>query len=247
MIAERLELTAARFVFGSASAEEVVAVADELLCAGVYTYGLGELGTLRSPTTEEVRHWLRVALRDVNLAWPSFEEAAFLLVKAQMWALAENVRPAPEGLDQFWDECYRPVQWGPAERVVRVDVDSNEMLDLYRTARFNAALAEGGDLPNKEVKKARRELEAAVVRKAREWLRWHCRLRVDESWLRWNGGTVVTVADSIATDQALDRLPLLADALEDAGCTNADVLKHCRSRSPHGGYCWVVNLLRGEL
>jgi hypothetical protein len=42
------------------------------------------------------------------------------------------------------------------------------------------------------------------------------------------------------------RLALLADALEEAGCTDADVLGHCRSDGPHARGCWVVDLILGK-
>ncbi len=42
------------------------------------------------------------------------------------------------------------------------------------------------------------------------------------------------------------RLALLADALEDAGCTDADILAHCRGPGPHVRGCWVVDLLLGK-
>jgi hypothetical protein len=37
--------------------------------------------------------------------------------------------------------------------------------------------------------------------------------------------------------------PILADALEDAGCTNQDMLEHCRQPGEHVRGCWVVDLL----
>jgi hypothetical protein len=55
--------------------------------------------------------------------------------------------------------------------------------------------------------------------------------------------TVTSLAEAIYTDRAFDRLPILADALEDAGCTNADILEHCRGPGPHVRGCWVVDLL----
>jgi hypothetical protein len=39
------------------------------------------------------------------------------------------------------------------------------------------------------------------------------------------------------------RLALLADALEEAGCTSAAVLDHCRGPGPHVRGCWVVDLI----
>ena len=40
-----------------------------------------------------------------------------------------------------------------------------------------------------------------------------------------------------------DKSSILADALEEAGCTSPDVLEHCRIRSPHYRGCWVVDLI----
>ena len=42
-------------------------------------------------------------------------------------------------------------------------------------------------------------------------------------------------------------LPILADALQDAGCEHADILDHCRGPGPHVHGCWVVDLLLGKL
>jgi len=66
---------------------------------------------------------------------------------------------------------------------------------------------------------------------------------VDPSWLAWNNGTVVNLAQAIYDDRAFDRMPILADALEDAGCSNADILEHCRNGGEHVRGCWVVDLL----
>jgi hypothetical protein len=41
-------------------------------------------------------------------------------------------------------------------------------------------------------------------------------------------------------------MPILADALEDAGCTNQDILAHCRAGGEHVRGCWVVDLLTGR-
>jgi hypothetical protein len=68
----------------------------------------------------------------------------------------------------------------------------------------------------------------------------------DTSWLQWKDGTVVKVAQAVYEDRAFDRLPILADALEDVGCTDADILTHCRGPGPHVRGCWVVDLLLGK-
>jgi len=66
---------------------------------------------------------------------------------------------------------------------------------------------------------------------------------LDPGWLRWNHGTVPAIARRVYDDRAWHDLPILADALMDAGCDNDDVLAHCRSAGPHVRGCWVVDLL----
>jgi hypothetical protein len=57
---------------------------------------------------------------------------------------------------------------------------------------------------------------------------------------------VVSLAQTIYDDRAFERLPVLADALEDAGCDNTDILNHCRSKGPHVRGCFVLELLLGN-
>jgi hypothetical protein len=66
---------------------------------------------------------------------------------------------------------------------------------------------------------------------------------LDPAWLAWNDGTVPKLAQAIYGNRAFDRLPVLADALEEAGCTNADLLAHCRGPGPHHRGCWAVDLI----
>ena len=62
----------------------------------------------------------------------------------------------------------------------------------------------------------------------------------------WQSSIAVALARSIYEDQAFDRLPILADALEDAGCDEPAVLAHCRSDSPHVRGCWAVDRVLGK-
>jgi hypothetical protein len=62
----------------------------------------------------------------------------------------------------------------------------------------------------------------------------------------WLTATAVALAQTIYAERAFDRLPILADALEDAGCDNADILAHCRGDGPHVRGCWVVDLILGK-
>jgi hypothetical protein len=63
---------------------------------------------------------------------------------------------------------------------------------------------------------------------------------------RWRSADVVGVARGIYEERAFDRLPLLADALMDAGCADEQVIGHCRSEGPHVRGCWMVDLVLGK-
>ena len=54
------------------------------------------------------------------------------------------------------------------------------------------------------------------------------------------------LAASTYKARAFDRLPILADALEEAGCGNTDLLNHCRQPGTHVRGCWVIDLLLGK-
>jgi hypothetical protein len=64
--------------------------------------------------------------------------------------------------------------------------------------------------------------------------------------LAWNDGTIRRIAEGIYEERAFDRLPILADALLDAGCDNEDILAHCRSAGPHVRGCWAIDLILGR-
>jgi hypothetical protein len=68
---------------------------------------------------------------------------------------------------------------------------------------------------------------------------------LDLAWLLWDGGTVPQLARAIYDEGRFDDLPVLADALEDAGCQEADLLAHGRSAGPHSLHCWVLDMVLG--
>ncbi len=63
---------------------------------------------------------------------------------------------------------------------------------------------------------------------------------------RWLTETAVGIARGIYDDRAFERLPILADALQDAGCENADLLTHGREPGTHVRGCWVVDSVLGK-
>jgi hypothetical protein len=54
------------------------------------------------------------------------------------------------------------------------------------------------------------------------------------------------LALAIYEEASFQRLPSLADALEEGGCASADALAHCRGPGPHARGCWVVDMLLGK-
>jgi hypothetical protein len=63
---------------------------------------------------------------------------------------------------------------------------------------------------------------------------------------RWLAASVLDLARVIYDERAFDRLPILADALMDAGCDTEEILNHCRGDGPHVRGCWVVDLILGK-
>lgn len=72
------------------------------------------------------------------------------------------------------------------------------------------------------------------------------RATIDSAWLRWNDSTVVKLAQSVYEQRTFDLLPILADALENAGCDNTDILNHCRQPGEHVKGCWVIDSILGK-
>jgi hypothetical protein len=77
--------------------------------------------------------------------------------------------------------------------------------------------------------------------------------RIGPTWLTWSAGALVKLAQTTYDDRLLPagtlapaRLAILADALEEAGCTDLDILNHCRQPGVHVRGCWVVDLLLGK-
>ena len=75
-------------------------------------------------------------------------------------------------------------------------------------------------------------------------------IRVDPSWLEWNNGAVRTLAQAAYDEREMPsshldrrRLAVLADTLEEAGCSDPDILGHLRGPGPCVRGCHVIDLL----
>jgi hypothetical protein len=63
----------------------------------------------------------------------------------------------------------------------------------------------------------------------------------------WRSDAAVSLARAMYDSRDFGNMPILADALEDAGCDSDDVLNHCRDpQQVHVRGCWVVDLVLGK-
>lgn len=85
-----------------------------------------------------------------------------------------------------------------------------------------------------------------------DYRQWHLRPKKRprkqdvETWLAWNNDTALSLARTVREQGRSDLFPILADALEDAGCDNADVLTSCRQGDPEIDGVWVLEVLLGK-
>jgi hypothetical protein len=229
MVAPNLSLAAARFALDCASSEELVKLADDLLTSGVYSYSLGELYSIRYPNRSVVSPLFTSALKELGVALPSREEAARTLISA----IAEGNVPPFEGLSLLREglSAAHQYQYGVVEQPILDFCGSGEVshwLDQYNSFSTLRDLA---------------ALNSQVTAFADRWLGEHVPLSIDPRWLAWNEGTVRKLAQAIRDKRRFGDLPILADALEEAGCTNPDVLAHCREPANHTRRCWLVDRL----
>jgi hypothetical protein len=70
-----------------------------------------------------------------------------------------------------------------------------------------------------------------------------CPAAIDPDWLT---ATVRPLAQQMYESRDFSLMPILSDALEEAGCTNADLMSHCRGPGPHVRGCWALDLILGK-
>jgi hypothetical protein len=176
-------------------------------------------------------HWRNLELRagEDRTKWADL--ASRLEITARCWAtgaVQESIRSKPGTAALAWRLASRAAYyrdlWGQA-----IKGDSPVLPTAYSTELSQEENATMTDL-----------LRDVIANPFRP-------LVVDPNWLSWNDGTVSKLAQTIDAEQAFAQLPVLADALEEAGCTEAILLHHCRGPGPHTRGCWAVDLLLGRV
>jgi ATP-dependent Clp protease ATP-binding subunit ClpA len=117
-----------------------------------------------------------------------------------------------------------------------------EQLTEHKEAAIATQDFERAALLRDQVDKLKKQKEA-LRREDRER---RSRLSVEPSWLSWDNGRVLRIANAIRHEKRSRDFPVLADALEEAGCSEEEILRHCRQGGTHSQFCWVLDLLLGD-
>jgi hypothetical protein len=191
--------------------------------------------TNRRPTFAKLLEFAEAILR-FN---PADEHACWMLAATSVLNLSNSY--GLEGWDRLYQLGLLRAAW-PINAALHLRTTSREipapLVNHLRTARLELS--------------ARDVLERHVYGDSlndAEWARGVvrcCPVAVDPAWLRWNDGTVRKIALTIAAEKSFGDLPILADALEEAGCEKKVVLIHCRGGVEHRRGCWVVDWLLGK-
>jgi hypothetical protein len=144
------------------------------------------------------------------------------------------------GFTQLREATFRAEQFADGEhKQQKADgkwfVFSKNAFDMaQRTSEITAGLGGRGKVPPAEQIALLRDLFGNPFRP----------VALEPAWLT---SDVLALARGIYEEKAFDRMPILADALQDAGCDNDTVLAHCRGTAPtHVRGCWVLDLVLGK-
>ena len=172
----------------------------------------------------------------------------------QVWPLLpdERSRRAVEVGEQYADGlCTNEVRRAAS-------VEAHNAKDLFRSNPPWAAAWTSDRSPYPAAEMAIRFAGLPVARQA-DILRelYGCHLFrpviINPAWLAWSNRTVPKLAQTTYDERHLPtghldpaRLAIMADALEEAGCVDPEILGHCRGPGPHVRGCWIVDLLLGK-
>jgi hypothetical protein len=241
-----LRLTVARYTLGLAHSQELSQAADAALNQ-VYTDSLCQLATTGDLVLPEAGRLFEKALRELGLSLPSREEAIQALLIHSIGAVAEGAVAPRAGLESLKRDLYYPIiQEEPVTRYVGDSRGIEHLLRCYYSYDDLAARPTEISVAGKYGSEAVAELDRQAVELAGKWLRERSGLRMDASWLTWNSGTVSRLA-RVMEEQGNRDWPVLADALEEAGCHDPNILGHLRQPGlVHVQGCWVAHLILGR-
>jgi hypothetical protein len=133
--------------------------------------------------------------------------------------------------------AYHACDSDPAVGSMGVIREASCAIAYLRSTEYGQMVAEGGDPAERAAHCALlREIMGNPFRSP----------AIAPAVLAWNGGAVRRFAKAMYDERSFAQMSQLADALEQAGCTDADVIAHCREPGEHVRGCWVVDLILGK-
>lgn len=236
----RLRAVAARYVLGNADGTTLVQAADTLLDAGIYSWSIGELATNPRPTLRDVGPLFESALKELVIPLPSPEESVRTLLRWHLCGMIEGRESPFRAIARLRDELSYPLRF---DRGLSNLEPQLRFIDLWYSYDDLHEAVEAGYVSREEAERQAAEVDNEFLGHARSWMCQDGPRLLDPCWLSWNGGVVRMLAQAIADERAWDRLTILADALEEAGCTNSELIEHCRAGFPHLECCWIIEIL----
>lgn len=239
-----LRIAAAYHALGMQTTDQLVRTADDALNYGVYSYSLGELATISDPRWFDCSQLFVAAMQELQVPLPNPAAAIKTLLEYHVVRMAEGVASVEQTLYELYSierelryDPYPPVKVAPDDlKPLRPFIDHYHRLDEYHA--YQSYYAEQS-LPQLD-ENGLITIRAEAITLANEWCRNRWGAAIDRSWLTSN---VQALARAVHANKAFDRLPILADALQEAGCENELLLEHLRIDSPHVRGCYVVDLL----
>jgi hypothetical protein len=168
---------------------------------------------------------------------------------------ADGLADAKELLEAFYEltDCEPARIWDDCVNAAVADFAEFDVLSCaFSTIEEAVLVAIGEDYDNDEIKRAEGKAQAAL-------LRCVCRPSTfrpvigNRAWLEWHDGIVPQLAQVAYKTRKRPsgnlhstRLAVLADALEEAGCTDTVILDHLRGPGPHVRGCWALDLIAGR-
>jgi hypothetical protein len=178
--------------------------------------------------------------------------AAACIARSRLFPLDEDLRQSLDGDLGFW-RCDTPLGagracWRLSSAVAwAVAKDSIAITCAEATEEDRFAWGFSGGPPDPLFQRTQFEEGREQARLLREIIGnpFHP-VAIDSTWTQANERAAVRIAREIDDEEAFHQTPILADALEDAGCTDEVILSHLRGPGPHAPGCWVVDLILGK-
>jgi hypothetical protein len=167
------------------------------------------------------------------------------LVRARASALAGGwTGPKAQTVAQAWTWA-----WDASRDLMRVDATeaAGQTAVTAECAAANEVLPSLGEMKVLgAARAAEKKVQAGLLRCIIGPIPFRPPPLLESSWLSWHGGLLVSIAQRMYDSRDFTGMPVLADALEEAGCTNAGILGLCRQKGEHVRGCWVVDLVLGK-